>query len=215
MAAAAAVALALWLAYEMYGETVVPLLDIGATAIVLYFLIRPLRYAVLRFRSASAKARMLAVLAALAILHLFAFALFFALPFAVEGVWNLFSELFEIDFWLFPAIFVLLWALASVLVMLRDRNVQLRLLSLGVCAVLLVIAIGAMRMAPEAQSLFASFGADLPTPTLLFLQDTWHFSCFPLRQRLRPESCLPTQVARPGLPGTRRQSWLDSPTTRT
>ncbi len=180
MAAAAAVALALWLAYEMYGETVVPLLDIGATAIVLYFLIRPLRYAVLRFRSASAKARMLAVLAALAILHLFAFALFFALPFAVEGVWNLFSELFEIDFWLFPAIFVLLWAFASVLVVLRDRNVQLRLLSLGVCAVLLVIAIGAMRMAREAQSLFASFGADLPTPTLLFLQDTWAFFVLPV-----------------------------------
>ena len=166
---------------EIYGYMEVhELTGIGWTALFLYFAIRPCRYIVLRFLSADPVHRTKAILAALAILHLSAFALFFALPIAVEGVRNLFSELFEVDFWLFPAIFVLLWALTSILVVLRHRNIELRLFSLGICAVLLVIAIVAMRMAPEAQSLFSAFGADLPSPTLLFVQDTWAFFLLPV-----------------------------------
>jgi hypothetical protein len=42
----------------------------------------------------------------------------------------------------------------------------------------------AMRMAPEAQSLFSAFGADLPSPTLLFVQDTWAFFLLPVAAAL-------------------------------
>jgi hypothetical protein len=129
---------------------------------------------------------MRAILATLAVAHLLGLVSFFSLPFAFDKPRNLYAEALEVEFWVFPAVFALLWALSSLLILLRHRRLHqpgqaraLRVLSIGICAALLLIAIGAARLAAPATPLFQVFGADLPAPTLLFIQDHWAFYLLP------------------------------------
>jgi ankyrin repeat protein len=178
--------LLLMFGHAIFGDEAEALPAVAVIVILLYFLIRTCRFLISVYRYGTATSQLRTILSALAVFHLLGFVVFFTIPFVFDGVWNLFSELFEVEFWVFPAIFVSLWGLVSLLIMLRYRNFHrpgedwtLRFFSLGVCVLLLVIALGAMQLAPEAQSLFASFGADLPPSTLFFLQDNWVFLLLP------------------------------------
>jgi hypothetical protein len=126
------------------------------------------------------------LLGALALLHLLALLSFFSVPFAMETPKNLLMELFEVDFWVFPAAFISIWGLISLLIVLRHGALHrpgeawtLRLLALGIFAALTVMALGAMQLAPAALTLYSSFGADLPMPTLVFLDANWAFLLLP------------------------------------
>lgn len=116
------------------------------------------------------------ILVALGALHLLALVSYFTIPFSHETGRSLFEELYDVDFLIFPAILVVTWALISVLVLLRYRSIghpgsagALRFLSIAICIVLAAFAAGISGMVPPAMKLFASFGADLPAPTLLLM----------------------------------------------
>ena len=157
---------------ELWGSGDELLSGIGLAAIAGYFLVRIVR----NFLNQDEERRMRRILVALGALHVLGLVSYFTLPFGYQTGRSLYEELYEVDFWVFPGIFAATWALISVLVLLRYRAIEhagatrtLRFLSIGVCIVLAVFAFGAISLVPPALGIFASFGADLPGPTLLVM----------------------------------------------
>lgn len=167
-------------------EIMFALIGIGVVAVLLG-VAAWLAWRLVRFyRRAPGSKRMLVILATLAFFHLLGLVSFFTVPFAMETPRNLLLEVFEVEFWVFPAAFISIWGLISVLVILRHRVLHyageertLRLVGSGVCAVLLAMAVGTMRLVPDAMQVFAAFGADLPAPTLFFLNAGWSLLLLP------------------------------------
>jgi len=141
-----------------------------------YFLVRGLRYAARQYRAfrvASDPVRMRRGLGWIVGTHLPLLLALLYWPLGLPTARSLFSEVFEFDFRVFPAVFLLAWALLCVLVVMHCRKPAgtwagrvYALTTLGLGAVFVAFAFAAHVLAPASRMAYRAFGADLPGPTL-------------------------------------------------
>jgi hypothetical protein len=148
----------------------------------------------------------LAILIVLAALHLLGLAAYFGILARHDTGRSLYEELLDVDFRVFPAVFIAGWALITVLVLLRrglfDGTTRVPVtLSIGICVVLALFAAGAVSLVPSGLQMFSEFGADLPTPTLFVMETYPGWVALPVLGVVL--AVLVTRYARPAAPAAK------------
>jgi hypothetical protein len=146
----------------------------GIAGVALFFSVRLISDIQIRI----GKVRWVGHLVALGMLHfLLGLVAYYVQPFGYQTARSIYEELFDVSFWVFPVIFMMTWGLISVLILVYDRAIvysdsvrALRVLAIGICAVVATFTAGAFNLIPAATQMFTSYGVYLPELSRLVIQ---------------------------------------------